>query len=114
MKKGEIYWCTFNPPAHVAGHEEGGTRPALVVSDEMFNTSAAGLVIVLPMTSRVKRYPNRVDVPKSAANGLSQDSQILVDQIRTVSTSRITGMIGALERDVRDDVDEKLRFLLDL
>lgn len=114
MKKGEIYWCNFHPPNQVAGHEQAGTRPALVVSDEVFNTSPAGLATVLPMTSKLKNYPNRIDVPRTAANGLSQDSQVLVDQIRTVSTSRLNGCLGEIETDILDDVDEKLRFLLDL
>lgn len=114
MKKGEIYWCSFDPPHQVTGHEQAGKRPALVVSDELFNTSAAGLVTVLPMTSKLKPYPNRLDVPSSAANGLAQDSQVLVDQIRTVSTARLSGLLGTLERNILADVDEKLRFLLNL
>jgi mRNA interferase MazF len=114
MKKGDIYWCSFDPPHQVIGHEQAGIRPCMIVSDELFNTSAAGLVTVLPMTTLVKKYPNRIDVGATETNGLPQDSQVLVDQIRTVCTSRLSDFIGPVEKAILTDVDEKLRFLLDL
>src|SRR5438128_11466126 len=48
--RGEVWLIDLNP---VRGHEQAGRRPALVVSDDLFNQGPAGLVIVLPITSTV-------------------------------------------------------------
>jgi mRNA interferase MazF len=52
--RGEIWLVNLDP---VQGHEQGGKRPALVVSDDTFNQGPAGLVLVVPNTSRQKSIP---------------------------------------------------------
>jgi mRNA interferase MazF len=77
----------------VQGHEQAGTRPALVVSYEPFHRS--GLVTVCPVTSAraEARYPGDVPIPAGAA-GLTWASVVLTGQLRTISRRRIGG--GAL------------------
>jgi mRNA interferase MazF len=67
------------------GHEQAGQRPVLVVSEDTFNAGPAGLVMVLPLTSKVAKSKNipahvRVDPPEG---GLKTPSLILCDQLRT-------------------------------
>ncbi len=72
----------------VAGHEQGGTRRVLVVSNEPFHRS--GRVSVCPITAAwtVPRYPNEVAIPRGQA-GQMADAVILCHQVRTISVSRI-------------------------
>jgi mRNA interferase MazF len=74
-ERGHIVWLDFNPQA---GHEQAGRRPALVVSPKLYNAKA-GLVIVCPLTSKVKDYPFAVGLPAECGGGC-----ILVDQIKSV------------------------------
>lgn len=74
------------------GHEQSGRRPALVVSDDAFNHGLAGLVMVVPLTSKVKKSRNipthiPVDPPEG---GLKTPSVILCDQLRTISKDRLS------------------------
>ena len=57
--RGEVWLVDVNP---VRGHEQSGRRPALVVSDDLFNRGPAGLVIVMPITSTVRTIPSHVRV----------------------------------------------------
>jgi len=73
-------------------HEQAGQRPALVISDDFFNTGLSDLVIVVPLTSKVSKSMKipahiRVDPPEG---GLKTPSVILCDQLRTISKIRLS------------------------
>lgn len=74
----------------VRGHEQAGTRPALVVSYEPFHRS--GLVTICPVTSAraEARYPGDVPVPAGVA-GLTWASVVMTGQLRTISRRRLAG-----------------------
>ena len=74
----------------VAGHEQGGTRRALVVSYEPFHR--AGLATVCPITAAraEARYPGEVVIPAGVA-GQTRPGVILCQQFRTISLARIAG-----------------------
>jgi mRNA interferase MazF len=69
------------------GHEQAGTRRALVVSYEAFHRS--GLATVCPITTRQPKYPGEVPIPEGHA-GQTRDGLILCHQVRTVDLSRVT------------------------
>jgi mRNA interferase MazF len=68
------------------GHEQGGTRRALVVSNEAFHRS--GMATVCPITTRPPRYPGEVPVPAGHA-GQTKDGLILCHQVRTLDLGRV-------------------------
>jgi len=75
------------------GHEQQGPRPVLVVSDDALNAGLSGLVIVVPLTSRVAKsrgIPAHIPVAPPEG-GLKTPSVILCDQVRTISKDRLTG-----------------------
>jgi mRNA-degrading endonuclease toxin of MazEF toxin-antitoxin module len=74
----------------VEGHEQGGTRRALVVSYEPFHRS--GLATVCPITAArtEPRYPGEVAIPAGVA-GQTRDGLVLCQQLRTVSLGRLVG-----------------------
>jgi mRNA interferase MazF len=81
----------FSP---VAGHEQDGARPALVVSRNELNRT--GLCMVVPGTRTFRKRPGRVAVPKGEG-GLPNDTYLLCDQLRTVDPVRCMRRIGAVD-----------------
>ena len=69
------------------GHEQQGTRRALIVSYEAFHRS--GMATVCPITTRAAKYPGEVPIPAGHA-GQTKDGLILVHQVRTVDLARVT------------------------
>lgn len=59
--QGDIIWINFNP---VKGHEQGGRRPALVISNNKFNRMCGGIVKLIPITSSTHEFPLDVELPE--------------------------------------------------
>ena len=107
-RRGEIWYGHLDP---VVGHEQAGRRPVVVVSDDFFNQSAAELAVVVPLTTRRRGLPLHVDVP-ATEGGLRQDSYIMCEAIRCVSTDRLEDLWGELSADTMYEVEDRLRRLL--
>jgi mRNA interferase MazF len=99
------------------GREQAGQRPVLVVSDDSFNSGLAGLVMVVPLTSKIAKSTNipahiRVDPPEA---GLKTPSVILCDQLRAVSKERLgKAAWGTVSAATLAEVETALRMLLGL
>jgi len=74
--EGDVVWVDFEP---VRGHEEAGTRPALILSSASMH-GASRMAIICPITSNVNPWPAKVFLP----DGFSVKGSILVDQVRAV------------------------------
>ena len=109
--RGEVWLVNFDP---VLGHEQGGPRPALVVSMTAFNRGPQHLAIVLPIT----RTPARTNLHlplQPPEGGLRAPSAIRCDQPRTVSIAhRFRQRWGAVMDSTMAEVEIRLRLLLDL
>jgi mRNA interferase MazF len=99
-RRGEVWLVDSNP---IAGHEQGGRRPALVLSVDAFNASRADLVTVLPITSRARALRSRVAV-QPPEGGLSSPSYIIAEQVRTISTSRLEQRLGRVSKETLSQV----------
>ncbi len=109
-RRGDVRQVDFEP---VRGHEQGRTRPAVVVSSDSFNAGPAGLLVVCPITSRIR--PIRWHVPvMPPEGGLGTRSVVLCDQIRAVSIERSGRHLGRLTSPTMEAIDDRLRILLDL
>ncbi len=108
--RGEIWRVDLEP---VRGHEQGRTRPALVVSNDIVNHGPGGLVTVVPITTKAKPIRSflKIEPPEG---GLPQMSFIICDQVRTISKQRLTKRYGAVSPEVLLEVERRLTFLLDL
>lgn len=107
---GEVWQIDFDP---VQGHEQGGTRPGLVLSNDTYNHSAAQMVIVAPITSRFRNIPMRVPVDPPEG-GLRARSFIKCEDLRAVSTTRLSRRLGTLSPGTIAEVADRLRILLNL
>jgi len=108
--RGEIWTVDLNP---TIGHEQAGKRPALVVSVDSFNQSAAELAIVLPLTSRAMGIRSHVGIRKGEA-GLKINSYIKCEDVRSVSTKRLSRRLGLVSETTLDAVEDILRILMGL
>ena len=87
VKQYEVYWISLDP---TQGSEIAKTRPCVVVSPDELNRSLRTVVIV-PITSTIKKYPWRVNCVVQKKNG-----SIATDQVRVVDKTRLGSKIGNL------------------
>jgi mRNA interferase MazF len=93
--------------------EQAGYRPALIVSVDDYNRSPAGLVVVLPITSRAPRVNWHVPIP-AGEGGLERSGAVLCDHVRSVSVDRLDKLRGSVSYPVLEEVQRRLRYLLDI
>jgi mRNA interferase MazF len=104
---GDLVWLDAAPHA---GHEQVGTRPALVLSPREYN-HAAGLALVCPITTKAKGYPFEVPLPA----GLPVQGVVLADQVRSVDyVARRARNVATAPSAATEEAREKLRPLLGL
>lgn len=77
----------------VAGSEQAGTRPVLVLSPDSMNTRL-NTVIAAPMTTQMRNWPTRV-----AVHHAGKDGEVALDQIRTIDKSRLIHPLGNIASD---------------
>ncbi len=87
IKQYEVYWISLDP---THGSEISKTRPCVVVSPDDLNRSLR-TVVIIPITSTMKKYPWRIDCTVQNKNG-----SIAADQIRVVDKTRLSSKIGGL------------------
>ena len=115
MRRGEIRLVDLDP---VRGSEAAQRRPAVIVSNDGANTTAArlgrGVVTVVPITSNIERvYPFQV-LLEAAETGLRIDSKAQAEQIRSVSVDRLGAVMGMVPNHVLDRLDDAMRLHLSL
>jgi mRNA interferase MazF len=108
--RGDVILVEFDP---TLGHEQGGQRPALVVSADALNKSPAGIVIVAPITGTDRGIPAHVRV-SAPEGGLTKASVIQADQIRTISRRRVGRRLGTVSASTMGQVEERLKLVLGL
>jgi mRNA interferase MazF len=75
-ERGDLVWISLDPQA---GHEQAGRRPAVILSPRAYNAKA-GLALLCPVTTQVKRYPFEVSIPA----GLGIGGVVLADQVKSL------------------------------
>ncbi len=106
---GEVWDVDFSPQI---GREQGGVRPALVISNDYFNRTPNGLFFIVPLTGtdRGIRYHIRVEPP---AGGLIKPSVIMCDQARAQSQLRFLQRRGSVSPEIVKRVQEMVAEFID-
>lgn len=112
IKQFEIWIADLNSKI---GTEPGNTRPVLLVQTNLLNKIDHPSTIICPITTNVKKESEilRVHLKKGTAN-LSQDCDIMIDQIRAIDNNRLMKRTGKLPENISEVVTENLRIILDL
>ncbi|MBQ9783584.1 MAG: type II toxin-antitoxin system PemK/MazF family toxin [Clostridia bacterium] len=94
VKRGDIYYADLSP---VVGSEQGGLRPVLIIQNDVGNRYSP-TVIAAAITSRMgkTRLPTHIDIYADKV-GLSKDSVVLLEQIRTLDKRRLREKMGHLD-----------------
>ena len=89
--RGEIRWADLNP---VRGHEQGGKRPVVIISQDVFN-ERSGTIIALAVTSQPQRagFPLTLNLESS---NLPKRSWVKIGQVRTLSVERIGELVDSV------------------
>jgi mRNA interferase MazF len=110
VSRGEIWLVDLNP---VRGHEQAGKRPCLVISVDLFNQGASGLVVVLPVTSKEKGIPFHVEL-NPPEGGLKVRSFVKCEDVRSISVDRLEKCWGEVSTETLLEVEDRLRVLMGL
>jgi mRNA interferase MazF len=95
MKKGEIWNADLSPSK---GSKQTGFRPVVILSGNLLNDNLP-IVIVMPLTSKIKNYKGNPVLIPSSTNGLKVSSEVLVFHIRSVSKDRLIEKLGTIDAD---------------
>lgn len=105
VKRGDIFYADLSP---VVGSEQGGTRPVLIVQNDTGNRHSP-TVIAAAITSQTgkARLPTHIEL-EASTYGLSRDSVVLLEQIRTIDKRRLRERMGKLDDKLMNKVDSAI------
>lgn len=108
MKQGEIWNANLNPSQ---GSKQAGFRPVVVVSGNLLNAHLP-VIIIMPLTSKIKNYKGNPVILPSKTSGLKVPSEILVFHIRSISKDRLIHKLGTVDAAYLSDAVRTLNDLL--
>lgn len=105
VKRGDIYYADLSP---VVGSEQGGVRPVLIVQNDVGNKYSP-TVIAAAITSQKEKskLPTHIELDPQNC-GLSRDSVVLLEQIRTIDKRRLKEKMGSLDVTSMSQVNKAL------
>lgn len=105
VRRGEIYYADLSP---VVGSEQGGVRPVLIVQNNVGNKYSP-TVIAAAITSQIHKakMPTHIELPGQHF-GLTRDSVVLMEQIRTIDKRRLRERMGTLDESHMQQVNQAL------
>lgn len=105
IKRGDIYYADLSP---VVGSEQGGMRPVLIVQNDTGNKHSP-TVIAAAITSQIgkARLPTHIEL-EAKSYGLTRDSVVLLEQIRTIDKRRLKERMGKVDDGLMDRVDNAI------
>ena len=109
MKQAEIWDVNFNP---AKGSEQSGIRPSVIISGNVMNDNY-GLVIVCPLTSKIKNLRGNIVLSPDNSNGLKKKSEILVFHVKSISKERLIHKRGTISERQLKLLKENLNKVLD-
>ena len=105
VHRGDIYYADLSP---VVGSEQGGVRPVLIIQNDVGNRFSPTVIVAAITSQKDKaRLPTHIHIP-CADSGLSRDSIVLLEQIRTLDKRRLREHMGHLDEKSMAAVDDAI------
>lgn len=106
LRRGDIFYGDLSP---VIGSEQGGIRPVLIIQNDVGNKYSP-TVIIAAITSQINKakLPTHVEL-EALKYGITKDSVILLEQIRTIDKRRLKEKIGHLSEELMKQVDTAIQ-----
>lgn len=108
MTSGDIVVVDLDP---VIGREQGGRRPAVVVSSRRYS-AIPGLFLAIPLTTTDRGLRHHIAVPAGGTTGLDRDSYAMPEQVRALAHKRIHRRLGTLDDATMDEIGLYLRYFI--
>ena len=108
MNSGDVLLCDLNP---VAGREQGGIRPVVVVSHQRYAV-IPGLFLAVPLTSRDRRLDHHITIPANDQTGLNRPSYAMTEQVRALSDHRAGRRLGVVSDETLTTISRYLHLFL--
>ena len=102
VKRGDIYYADLSP---VVGSEQGGVRPVLIIQNDTGNRYSPTVIAAAITSQTGKAKLPHIDLPVDQSCGLSRDSVVLLEQVRTLDKKRLRERMGHVEEHVMEKVD---------
>jgi mRNA interferase MazF len=102
-------WIAYLDP--VVGHEQGGRRPVVIVSNQRLHEIPSALVFVVPFTTRDRRVESHVLV-QLEIGVLPRQSFAMTEQLRSISRQRLRKRIGTVDQLTMDLIRQQLTWFL--
>ena len=106
---GEVWSVTFEP---VRGHEQGGVRPGLVISNDSFNRTPHTFCILVPLTRTYRGNPSHIPA-QPPEGGLRDPSFVLCERVKSLRVGRLHRRLGAVDRATVERVQAMVRMFID-
>jgi len=106
---GEVWSVTFDP---VLGHEQGGIRPGLVISNDQFNRMPHTFCILIPLTRTNRGLVSHIPI-NPPEGGLHHLSFALCDQVKSLSVSRLHRRLGRVDHATVERVQTIVKMFID-
>lgn len=111
IKRGDVFFAELDP---VIGSEQGGVRPVLIIQNDIGNQHSPTTIVAAITGQMCKaKLPTHVDLV-GRENGLSKNSVVLVEQVRTIDKQRLKERICTLDKAIMEQVDQALQISLGL
>lgn len=105
VRRGDIYYADLSP---VVGSEQGGVRPVLIVQNDVGNKFSPTVIAAAITSQRFKtNLPTHIQVDAQGC-GLSKDSIVLLEQVRTIDKRRLKEKMGNLDEYDMNRVNQAL------
>ncbi len=105
IKRGDIYYADLSP---VIGSEQGGLRPVLIVQNDVGNKFSPTVIAAAITSQQTKsNLPTHIKINATGC-GLSKDSIVLLEQIRTIDKQRLKEKMGALDITTMNGINKAL------
>lgn len=108
MTSGDVLLCELNP---VAGREQGGIRPVIVVSHHRYSV-IPGLFLAVPLTTRNRDLDHHIEVPADDDTGLKQVSYAMTEQVRALSRQRAGRQLGSVSSETLTAISRYLHLFI--
>ena len=111
VHRGEVFYADLSP---VVGSEQGGIRPVLIIQNEIGNRHSP-TVIAAAITSQQNkaRLPTHIEI-EARTYGLTKNSVVLLEQVRTLDKRRLRERMGCLDEKAMQRVDGAIAISLGL
>ena len=103
IRRGDVYYADLRP---VLGSEQGGIRPVLVIQNDTGNRYSP-TVIAAAITSQTgkAKLPTHIELPVEGDCGLTKDSVVLLEQVRTLDKKRLRERMGRVDDRIMEKID---------